>query len=652
MPSTGTGSLAVWVRSPDFPVRLNIYDPFGSIVGSDNATAGFTPAGDVADAAVNIQLSQTGSYKIEVTSSNSVYGTGRFHTYVSPGADLEMRYISPSGNPNPINVFGISSSNYVCICEDGGLVLFYNIGTQATTSYITSNPSWLNQTYGGCYSKQQDRVFVVGYDNNLVHDAVFEFDNTGSYIASYSTDPFTGNPRMCYDEVNDRIFIMRRNAMSSFGNARFSLWDCATRTIVGATSSLMNDALFPTAYCTYSDINNRYYISMTSGNSNFPMIWFDASNVNNSGSTTTTMNQFIQYVSGSNIIIGNRGGVGVGFSFVDPVTDTIVHSESAWYFESGASYDACSNMLVLAIDKNDFASNSSGLLVYDASYNITNFIPIQNTGNGEYTYGMSFVQTGSRLYITTGNYDSTSSLYSCKLSCLTSSITFVPTDEIILSLSSGSAILDWTFNSSSHHGFIIDRSSSVDLDFVRYAVISSSVSRSYTDSNVSTPNTYWYRATSFYTEAVTGSYSNSANIKFSVLGPELVVSGGFESGDLSVWTDNGGVGNVISGDALYVHTGTYGLKTGPVPMAFLSQIITTGIGNSYVFSFWLNGTGDNPSEVQVYWEGVQIDDITNPSTSGWHQFSYNVTATGPTSEIKLGLYDNPGYMGIDDISVR
>lgn len=413
--SNGTGSLAVWARSSVFDAKLNIYAPNGSLAGSDDSN-GWNQTGDINNAAVNVQLTQVGNYQIQLSSSNESYGDGNYQVFVSPGADFKLKY---SVSFRPL-VFGISSSNYVCIVDDGNGIWFYNIGTNVIDKSYGS--SLFGGTYGGCYSKQQDRVFALVYDKVLSHDAIVEFDNTGSYIASYNTAPFFGNPTMCYDKFNDRIFILRKTVV-----ARFSVFDCATRTIIGGAIHSITLTPAATTYCTYSEINNRYYIAFHDLTNNSSMTWIDASNYNNSGSTVVGVHDFIEYIPGSNVIAASRNNTGDndsrGFALINPVSDTIVYtSPDLWYFQAG-SYDVCSGVTVLSIDHSNSPDNASGILCLDNSYNVLNFVPIQNTGtNYEFSYGMAFVETGSRLYITTTNFDRTGSLYSCKISCTTASV--------------------------------------------------------------------------------------------------------------------------------------------------------------------------------------------------------------------------------------
>lgn len=87
-----------------------------------------------------------------------------------------------------------------------------------------------------------------------------------------------------------------------------------------------------------------------------------------------------------------------------------------------------------------------------------------------------------------------------------------PFGPIVLSVSSGSAVLDWTYTYAEQDGFNIEKST----DGVTYGniyILSNSVSRSYTDTTVSWNNTYWYRVNAFNDLGVS-EYSNTSSIFF------------------------------------------------------------------------------------------------------------------------------------------
>jgi len=88
----------------------------------------------------------------------------------------------------------------------------------------------------------------------------------------------------------------------------------------------------------------------------------------------------------------------------------------------------------------------------------------------------------------------------------------IPFGSIVLSLASGSAILNWVYTNTEQDGFNIEKSTD-GIIYNNIYILSSSISRSYTDINVSVNNTYWYRVNAFNDLGVS-EYSNTPSIFF------------------------------------------------------------------------------------------------------------------------------------------
>lgn len=90
-----------------------------------------------------------------------------------------------------------------------------------------------------------------------------------------------------------------------------------------------------------------------------------------------------------------------------------------------------------------------------------------------------------------------------------------PSGSIVLSVSSGSAILSWSYSANDENGFNIERSIS-GSSFNNLFILSSSISRSYADTTVTSSlsgQQYWYRLNAFNSGGVSP-YSNTASIIF------------------------------------------------------------------------------------------------------------------------------------------
>ncbi len=147
------------------------------------------------------------------------------------------------------------------------------------------------------------------------------------------------------------------------------------------------------------------------------------------------------------------------------------------------------------------------------------------------------------------------------------------------------------------------------------------------------------------------------------VGQNIVVNGGFETGDFTGWTL---VGDTIIGPSIYdavvteadysgtVHSGNFGAFLGEAGyLATLSQTLPTVTNQIYQLSFWLNNpaAGDH-QEFVATWNGTNLIDLADPPAShGWTNFSFVVTADGTNTVLEFGAENDPNYFGFDDVAV-
>lgn len=160
----------------------------------------------------------------------------------------------------------------------------------------------------------------------------------------------------------------------------------------------------------------------------------------------------------------------------------------------------------------------------------------------------------------------------------------------------------------------------------------------------------------------------------------LVANGGFETGDLTGWTQVGvfcpayvapygpaSFCGVNFNNPVPPHAGTYvaGFSqctnvdgyTGCYGPGTLYQNLATVPGGTYNLSFWVwsqdvgNGA-TTPNELTVSWGGTQLTDLVNFTTSGWVQYSFTgLAATGTSTTLSFEGWDNPSIIGLDDVTV-
>ena len=137
----------------------------------------------------------------------------------------------------------------------------------------------------------------------------------------------------------------------------------------------------------------------------------------------------------------------------------------------------------------------------------------------------------------------------------------------------------------------------------------------------------------------------------------LVTNPGFETGDLTGWT-NGGQWLIDTGAP---QSGTYDATNGCVTSScitdpsygsWLYQDLTTAIGQAYDLSFWYNSFGNVGTELDVLWGGTSVIDLVNVA-AGYNQYSVpGLLATpGPTTQLEFLGRQDPSFLHLDNVSV-
>ena len=76
----------------------------------------------------------------------------------------------------------------------------------------------------------------------------------------------------------------------------------------------------------------------------------------------------------------------------------------------------------------------------------------------------------------------------------------------------------------------------------------------------------------------------------------------------------------------------------------------------YLASCWLTSIADSgmttPNEFRMKWNGTPLFDQTNMGAFGWTNLQYIVTATGGATPLEFDFRDDPGALGLDDVTLQ
>ncbi|MFL6539214.1 MAG: PEP-CTERM sorting domain-containing protein [Chthoniobacterales bacterium] len=148
----------------------------------------------------------------------------------------------------------------------------------------------------------------------------------------------------------------------------------------------------------------------------------------------------------------------------------------------------------------------------------------------------------------------------------------------------------------------------------------------------------------------------------SVRGQELVVNGGFESGDFTGWTvtDSSGY-SLVDSSGSFSSSGTANADLGASPnTGTLSQTLNTVIGQAYTLTLFLanDGDGSGVESFNITFDGVQLASLTpsnfpaDPNFGPYTKLTFaNLTATSSSTVLQFDYRNDSSFFRVDDVSV-
>ena len=137
------------------------------------------------------------------------------------------------------------------------------------------------------------------------------------------------------------------------------------------------------------------------------------------------------------------------------------------------------------------------------------------------------------------------------------------------------------------------------------------------------------------------------------LAQQKITNGGFESGDLTGFTQSGNTTFTLvrtSGPFL-PNSGTFFAALGPSGSdGTLSQTFLDTPGQSLLFSFFLASDGRTPNDFSAFFNGTTLFSQTNVAVHGFTRHMFTLTATG-SDRVGFNFRNDEGFLGLDDVSV-
>lgn len=377
--------LNMWMRSSVLSTFVILEDALGNDISGGGNGCGdpgeWTPNGDIANSVLQMVLPSNQTYKMEA--NGCVNGaTGAFEFVYSCGLSASLQLAGTSGG-SLFTIVYVPTTNLLFVVQTraGGFGAVYVVNPVTNT---VVNTIFINTIMNAVYGSGQDHVYLVT-DDGFGNASIVEIASDGMSITNTTAiGNFVGGPS-AYDSDRDHLFWV--GDQFDINPAKYTIWDCATRTVV--TNGTITDHLTKgTGGAVYSSATQKFYLakdSIVGG-----LIKFDP--------VSYTQTILAQNSFGRVSIMPAKGllafSTGIGTVLFDINTETSVAYFAEMTNFQGATYDPCNSEIRI------IAGALHGIACVDAAaYTPTNFIANANSTVYYTAFAIAFSPINYRTYI-------------------------------------------------------------------------------------------------------------------------------------------------------------------------------------------------------------------------------------------------------------